>query len=222
MPVQPSPLQAGLFDPPGSALCPQFEAAVRTELSPGSWVEHLPGFVRGDAALFEHLAKTRPWSQRKRWMYEREVLEPRLTAPWSPQRGPLEPGILEQMRALLSRRYGVVFDSIGFNLYRDGQDSVAWHRDHISFEIPEPVVALVSLGHPRKLMMRPHGGGPSQSWLLGHGDLFVTGGRAQRDWDHCVPKAARVGGPRISLAFRYGLATNAYGGPARQARPPLI
>jgi hypothetical protein len=32
----------------------------------------------------------------------------------------------ERMRAALSVRYGVTFDSVGFNLCRDGNDSVAW------------------------------------------------------------------------------------------------
>jgi alkylated DNA repair dioxygenase AlkB len=140
-------------------------------------------------------------------MYDRHLLEPRLTAPWNLRSGdPLEPRILEDVRLALSERYGVVFDSAGFNLYRDGQDSVAWHGDRISKAIEEPIVALVSLGEPRKLLLRPRGGGKSRAFHLGGGDLLVTGGRTQRAWEHSVPKVAQAG-PRISVAYRYGMAT---------------
>jgi hypothetical protein len=65
--------------------------------------------------------------------------------------------------------------------------------------------------------VRRHGGGRSRAFLLGHGDLFVTGGRTNREWEHSVPKVARAG-PRISLAFRHGLDPRAYAG--KQSRPP--
>jgi alkylated DNA repair dioxygenase AlkB len=113
------------------------------------------------------------------------------------------------MRVALGERYGVVFDSAGFNLYRDGQDGVAWHRDKIRAEIAEPVVPLVSLGEPRKLHFRPRGGGRSRAFSVGHGDLLVTGGTAQRTWEHAVLKVAHAG-PRISVAFRSGLDPRAY------------
>ena len=116
------------------------------------------------------------------------------------------------MRLCLSRRYGIAFDSIGFNFYREGRDSVAWHSDKIHASIEEPVVVLVSLGEPRRFLLRPKGGGRSIPFQLGRGDLLVTGGKAQRQWEHCVPKVARAG-PRISLAFRYGMNAHAYGDP---------
>jgi alkylated DNA repair dioxygenase AlkB len=142
--------------------------------------------------------------------------EPRLTSHWSLDgSGSLEPEVLERMRLALSSRYGVVFDSAGFNLYRDGRDGVAWHRDRIRRDIREPVVPLVSLGEPRRLLFRPRGGGPSRGFALGHGDLLVTGGTAQRTWEHAILKVATAG-PRISVAFRSGL-TNAGTPPAPPA-----
>jgi alkylated DNA repair dioxygenase AlkB len=153
----------------------------------------------------DEIVRTTTWGQRSRWMYEREVLEPRLTSAWSMASGePLRPEILERVRVAVSARYGVVFDSMGRNFYRDGRDSVAWHRDRIRKEVVEPVVVLVSLGEPRKLHLRPRGGGPSRAFPLGGGDLLVTGGSTQRTWEHAVLKVARAG-PRVSLAFRHGL-----------------
>jgi alkylated DNA repair dioxygenase AlkB len=123
---------------------------------------------------------------------------------------PLEPELLEQMRLCLSAKYGVCFDSAGFNLYRDGQDAVAWHGDKISKEIAEPVVALISLGERRRFLLRPKGGGASRPFFLGRGDLFVTGGKAQRRWEHSVPRVAHAGA-RVSVAFRHGMVALAYG-----------
>src|SRR5438270_5783747 len=114
------------------------------------------------------------------------------------------------MRASLSDRYGVRLTSMGMNFYRDGNDSVAWHGDRIAKEIEEPIVALVSLGEPRKFLLRPKGGGRSRVFALGRGDLLVTGGRTQRRWQHSVPKVAAAG-PRISLAFRHGMSPATYG-----------
>ena len=86
---------------------------------------------------------------------------------------------------------------------------MAWHGDRIRKEIEEPVIALVSLGEPRKFLLRPKGGGKSRALHLGRGDLLVTGGKTQRAWEHCVPKVAQAG-PRISIAYRYGLAGTQY------------
>lgn len=182
-----------------------FERLVRIDLDPSSWVDHAPGWVTGSDALFQELVDTKDWGQRTRPMYDKKVVEPRLTSLWRASSGePLEPPILDRMRAALSARYGVELDSAGFNLYRDGRDSVAWHGDRISKEVEQPIVALVSLGEPRKFLLRPKEGGSSRAFLLGRGDLLVTGGRTQRDWDHSVPKVAKTG-PRISIAFRHGL-----------------
>lgn len=182
----------------------------RVQLDHESWVEHVPGWVSGSDALFEQILTERGWAQRRRKMYDQKVLEPRLTAPWNVRSGdPLEPPILEDIRQALSERYERDFDSVGFNLYRDGRDSVAWHGDRIKKEIEDPIVALVSVGEARKFLLRPRGGGGTRTFLLGHGDLLVTGGKSQRTWEHSVPKVA-LAGPRISLAYRHGMDPAAY------------
>ncbi|HEY2029239.1 MAG TPA: alpha-ketoglutarate-dependent dioxygenase AlkB [Myxococcales bacterium] len=207
-------MQAELFAAPKHDGDPSFDRSFggieRIQLDPRSWVDYQREWVRGSQPLFEHIRDTRPWKQRTRKLFDKEMLEPRLTAPWSKAGGrPLDPPILEELRQALSQRYGVELDTVGFNYYRDGRDSVAWHRDHIRREIREPIVALLSLGEPRKLLMRPHGGGSSLPFTMGPGDLLVTGGLAQREWEHTIAKVARAG-PRISLAFRHGLRLQAY------------
>jgi alkylated DNA repair dioxygenase AlkB len=207
----PVAFQPSLFDGDPAGIDRDFTHLERLTLDGRCWVDHAPGWLRGSDALFEQVLRSRPWAERTRWMYERRVVEPRLTAPWSLADGvPLEPAALEEARLVLSARYGVIFDSAGFNLYRDGRDGVAWHVDRIREEIEEPVIALVSLGEPRRFLLRPKGGGPSLVFWLGRGDLLVTGGGTTRTWEHGVPKVARAG-PRISVAFRHGLDPRAYG-----------
>jgi alkylated DNA repair dioxygenase AlkB len=161
--------------------------------------------MSGSDGAFEELLHDMAWNQRRRRMYDREVDEPRLTS-WRKIDSPTADAYqwLEDARASLSTRYDVRFDSVGVNLYRDGADSVAWHRDRIPSEIVDPVVALVSLGEPRTFLLRPHGGGKSRAFRLGHGDLLVTGGQTQRRFEHSVPKV-KASSPRMSIAFRYGV-----------------
>src|SRR5919108_599197 len=101
-----------------------FTRLARIELDQDSWVDHAPGWVSGPDRLFEEVLGSRRWEQRSRRMYDQRVPEPRLTAPWNLESGEsLEPPILEEIRVSLSTRYRRLFDSVGFNLYRDGQDS---------------------------------------------------------------------------------------------------
>jgi alkylated DNA repair dioxygenase AlkB len=184
---------------------PSFHGLKRIQLEPDSWVDHSPGWMSGSDLAFEELLHGTAWSQRRRRMYDREVDEPRLTS-WQRVDAQTAGGYrwLEDARASLSTHYDVPFDSVGFNLYRDGADSVAWHRDRIPPEIVDPVVALLSLGEPRTFLLRPQGGGKSRAFRLGHGDLLVTGGQTQRRFEHSVPKV-EASGARMSIAFRHGV-----------------
>ena len=187
-----------------------FSALSRVQLDESSWVDYAPAWVSGSDELFAELVASWKWEQRSRRMYDRRVEEPRLTSWWRASTGrPLQPPVLEHMRSLLSACYGVELDSMGLNLYRDGRDSVAWHGDRIAKEIAEPIVAIVSVGHPRKFLLRHPATGAGRSFLLGRGDLLVTGGACQRRWQHSVPKVASAG-PRISITFRHGLDPQSY------------
>jgi alkylated DNA repair dioxygenase AlkB len=197
-----------------------FSGLRRVELDDEAWVDHCPGWIAGADRLFEEILAGRDWGQRSRKMYDQKVREPRLTSTWNAGAGgPLTPPVLEDIREVLSDRYSRVFDSVGFNLYRDGRDSVAWHGDHIRREIEDPIVALISLGEPRKFLLRPKGGGGSRAFMLSGGDLLVTGGTTQRTWDHSVPKVARAG-PRISLAYRHDMDAAAYARKKSEPPPP--
>lgn len=200
--------QGSLFAADDSARCdPRFGNLRRTWLDDESWIDHAPNWLVGADHLFAQLAARLPWRQREIVMFQRLLPEPRLTAWWSTHCGTPEPlPVLAAMRAALSVHYARSFDSIGFNLYRDGSDSVAWHSDRERYHLENPVVVIVSLGSPRPFRVRPRDGGASTVWRLGHGDLLVMGGACQHDWQHGVPKVARPVGPRLSVMFRHDLA----------------
>ena len=212
--------QPTLFNRAAPSFDPTLAGAQRVHLDDTSWIDLAAGWLRGSDRLFLEVLASRDWGQHTRWMYDRRVREPRLTAYWEASSGaPLEPPVLDDVRRWLSACYGVAFDSAGFNLYRDGRDSVAWHGDRIEKEIADPIVALLSLGEPRNFLLRPKGGGRSIAFHLGRGDLLVTGGTTQRTWEHCVPKVARAG-PRITVAYRYRLDPRAYAGKRRARAKP--
>jgi alkylated DNA repair dioxygenase AlkB len=194
------PSQATLFDRGPPAVDPAGLSRLRrTELDATAWVEHAPGWVTGEGALMDALTRSTTWRRERRVMYERTVDVPRLVASL-PEDGPIHP-VLEAVRVVLSRHYGVAFARLSLAYYRSGAESVAWHGDTVARELPAAVVATVSLGEPRRFLLRPREGGPSRSFLLGRGDLFVMGGACQRTWRHAIPKVAHAL-PRLAVMFR--------------------
>jgi alkylated DNA repair dioxygenase AlkB len=181
-----------------------YDGLVRHRLDDTSWVDYCPGWLRGADALFAELLAAGDWQQRTRHMYDKRVPEPRLTAGWPAEGGEGTPEALPLLCATLSQRYGVTFDRVWVNLYRDGRDSVAWHPDRNGRVHRDPLVATVSLGARRRFQLRPRGGGRIALTLEpGCGDLVVMGGACQHDWEHCVPKTARPVGPRMSVTIRH-------------------
>jgi alkylated DNA repair dioxygenase AlkB len=180
-----------------------FAALSRRHLGADAWVDYVPGWLQGSDTLFEELLRSAPWEETTQELYGRVVVTPRLVARWPvPTDDAQLPPAIGRMRRLLSDRYDRRFDSVSANLYRDGRDSVAWHGDHIPHRIIDPIVATVSLGHPRRFLMRPRERRTEVSLTLEAGDLVVMGGSSQRTWLHAVPKVASAG-PRVSVAFRH-------------------
>ncbi len=181
-----------------------FAALERIALDSTSWLDIAPGWLTGADHVFDALAAGMEWHQRIVTMYERTLPEPRLTSWW--REGSDEPGplpIVDGARQVLGARYECRFDSIGYNWYRTGEDSVAWHSDRFARTVVNPTIAIVSVGEPRPFRLRPRSGGRSRSFDIGHGDLLVMGGACQHDWQHSVPKVSRPVGPRISITFRH-------------------
>lgn len=184
----------------------------RHDLADGAWVDIQPGWITGADDVFGHLRERITWQAERRWMYDREVDTPRLLRFYNAGE-PLPHPLLRECREQLSQWYrdelGEPFTTAGMCLYRDGRDSVAWHGDRVGrSRTQDTIVAIVSLGAPRPLLLRPASAeakaasSGSLTFVVGHGDLLVMGGSAQRTWEHAVPKVARSTGPRISVQFR--------------------
>ncbi|MCP9951391.1 alpha-ketoglutarate-dependent dioxygenase AlkB [Actinomadura madurae] len=181
-------------------------SARRTRLAHGAWVDVLPAWIPAADALFERLLDGVPWRAERRRMYEKVVDVPRLLAFYD-EDDELPDPVLDEAKAALNEHYaeelGEPFRTAGLCLYRDGRDSVAWHGDRIGRGAThDTMVAILSVGTPRSLLLRPRGGGPTIRHELGHGDLIVMGGSCQRTWEHAIPKSTRVKGARISVQFR--------------------
>jgi alkylated DNA repair dioxygenase AlkB len=199
-------LQGSLFDTASAVGLRSLAAVRRTELSHGAWVDVLPGWLSGADTLFARLAEDVPWHAERRQMYDRVVAVPRLLCFYS-ETDQLPHPVLDEARSALSEHYArelrEPFRTAGLCYYRDGRDSVAWHGDRIGRGAEEDtMVAILSVGAPRALLLRPKEGGEIVRHALGHGDLIVMGGSCQRTWDHAVPKTSRPVGPRISIQFR--------------------
>ncbi|MYX34399.1 MULTISPECIES: alpha-ketoglutarate-dependent dioxygenase AlkB [Streptomycetaceae] len=202
-----APLQGSLFDQTDELLLGPLDGLRRTALGGGAWLDLLPGWLRGADALYGELAGSVPWRAERRQMYEREVDVPRLLAFYG-EGDPLPHPVLDEARAALDAHYadelGEPFVTAGLCFYRDGRDSVAWHGDRTGRSATQDtMVAILSVGDPRDLALRPRRGGAAAMRLpLGHGDLVVMGGSCQRTWEHAIPKSTRAVGPRISIQFR--------------------
>jgi alkylated DNA repair dioxygenase AlkB len=155
-------------------------------------------------AFCAELRDSVPWEAQRRWMYDREVDVPRLTAHFhlSPEDAEAPEAMRVAARQVVAAT-GVPFTSVGLNFYRDGRDSVAQHNDHLDEIVEGFPIALLSLGATRRMTIRAKQ--PPRRVLhvdLAAGSLLVMSYETQLHYMHGIPKTNERVGPRISLAFR--------------------
>jgi len=187
----------------------------RIEL-PDADLDYRPGWlgVAAAARLFATLRDAVPWEVHRIRLFGREHASPRLSCwigdpaavyrysgtrfaphPWLPE--------LAALRERLRAELGAPFNSVLANLYRDGRDAMGWHSDDEPELGPAPVIASVSLGAPRRFVLK-HRRDPAlrHALVLEPGSLLVMAGAMQRHWKHALPRTARRAGERINLTFR--------------------
>jgi alkylated DNA repair dioxygenase AlkB len=188
---------------------------LRIALASGAWLDHDARWLSPEEAdmMLAALRDEMAWEQREIVLFGRPILQPRLIA-WAGDVGyrysgqTLEPrAFTPTLRGLLLRvstRCGVAFNHVLANRYRSGDDSMGLHADDEPELGPDPVVAIVSLGAARRLVIRPRRkqDRARHDQALGHGALLVMGGTCQRHYVHGVPRQAGLEGERISLTFR--------------------
>jgi len=192
-------MQASLFGGEQPAFDLGFSTARRDPLTADAWIEHVPGWLAGHRQLFDQLLAGAEWRQERRQMYDREVDVPRLVAR-APESGATSE-LLRAMARALSQRYHVALESISLAYYRDGQDSVAPHGDKMGPLRSNTVIAILSVGDPRRFTLRSVDGSIRRAFSPGWGDLLVMGGSCQETCLHGVPKVKHAN-PRMSIQFR--------------------
>jgi alkylated DNA repair dioxygenase AlkB len=133
-------------------------------------------------------------------MYDRLVDDPRLSS-WFRAGAPRPHPARTDNGVAHTPRYGLRFGAVGLNWYRDGHDSVAFHRDRELRELDDTLICIVTLGARRPFLVRPVGRGASRDLAPAAGDLLVMGGACQQEFEHGVPKVAHAG-PRVSVTWR--------------------
>jgi alkylated DNA repair dioxygenase AlkB len=182
----------------------------RTWLDERSWVDVARGWLPDAQAVHDALTARVTFEQGRIFRYERWLDEPRLTSWCTPARSP-HASLIDAQRTL-QHHYHVPFDGFALALYRDGRDSVAFHRDRDLRWLDETVIALVVLGARRPFLLRPRANrydheaaqqGATHDLAPGDGDLIVMGGATQTGWEHAVPKVQTRVGSRISAQWRW-------------------
>lgn len=184
----------------------------------GALALYAQAFVAEAPAWFAALTAEVRWEQHWLTLFGRRIAAPRLSA-WYAEPGcgyrysglslaaqPFTP-VLEQIRARTEALTGHGFNSVLLNLYRDGADGMSWHSDDEPELGPAPLIASVSLGATRRLLLRRRDARDARFGLdLGDGSLLLMEPPLQRYWQHSVPKTRRAVGPRINLTWRRILA----------------
>ncbi|WP_415326285.1 alpha-ketoglutarate-dependent dioxygenase AlkB family protein [Chryseobacterium sp. MMS23-Vi53] len=184
---------------------------------PKDLLEYKEHFLsRAEADLLKStLLQTTTWEQRTQKMYDKTVLTPRLTAwygdvksydsadsnaskrnEWTPE--------LYNLKERIEKEFGYQFNGVLLNLYRDNNDSVAWHRDKESRYGKRPIIASISLGQTRNFDFRKKDHHQSKYSLpLPHGSLLIMKGDLQENWEHRIAKSSIAMKERINLTFRF-------------------
>jgi alkylated DNA repair dioxygenase AlkB len=151
------------------------------------------------------------WKGYQMEMYDKTVTAPRMIS-WYEDKSNIgaDPNgsdwslELINIRKRVEMETGFAFNSVLLNLYRNGNDGVAWHSDREHNTGKDPVIASVTFGETRmfKLRHKFRKDIPVVEIPLHHGSFLLMGGTTNSFWQHHVPKTARDVRPRINLTFR--------------------
>jgi len=153
---------------------------------------------------FRLLKDTTPWQQRTRKMYDKWVLDPRLTAYYGGPNGLAWTPQLLTIKSRVEQQCKLSFNRVLLNYYRDGNDSVAWHSDTLPADGKHHPIASVTFGETRVFKIRTKANKNALHFdiPLTHGSFLLMGESMQDHYEHHIPKTSKPIGPRINLTFR--------------------
>ena len=110
---------------------------------------------------------------------------------------------LLELKKLTETLTGETFNSVLCNLYRNGQDSVAWHSDDEPELGKEPAIASLSFGETRMFHLRRSDDHQQKFAIeLPAGSCLLMKGKSQELWQHQIAKSSKPLQARINLTFR--------------------
>lgn len=152
-----------------------------------------------------------PWREYEMPMYDKIVTAPRMIS-WHEDKNNIGVDLatpeftpdLEIIRSRVEAETNLRFNAVLLNLYRNGNDGVAWHSDKTNKSGNDPIIASVTFGETRMFRLRHKTNKklPQVEIPLHHGSFLLMAGSTNSCWEHHVPKTARPVLPRINLTFR--------------------
>jgi alkylated DNA repair dioxygenase AlkB len=170
---------------------------------------------RDDDAVFDRLIAEVPWRQERILVWGKMHLQPRLVA-WYGDRGSdytysgitLTPlpwtDLLLEIKSRIETVSAASFNSVLLNYYRDNRDSMGFHSDDEPELGLRPVIASLSLGEERTLILKHKLNKLAKPvrLKLASNSLLLMKGETQKYWTHGIAKESRPCEPRINLTFR--------------------
>ena len=161
--------------------------------------EALIAGVSWRTASIQMFGRRMPSPRLTAWIGDRAYTYSRLTwpsAPWNTT--------LDAIRKHVQELADASFNGVLLNLYRDGRDGMGWHSDDEPELGPQPVIASLSLGAPRRFVFRARDNHAHKFRLtLNHDSLLIMSGETQAHWQHALPKTTNPKAARINLTFRW-------------------
>ncbi len=174
----------------------------RIELDAWSWLDVVRGFASDTEATFAWLVDNVQWRQNTEIRGGRKVDDPRLYGALTRAQADADP-MFKFTRLILDARYRVQLTGPQLVYYRDGRDSMGFHRDDEMRWVDHTIITGLAFGATRPFQLVARAGGDVTSIDMAAGDLYVMGGRCQADWYHGVPKQPEGCGPKISAVWRW-------------------
>jgi alkylated DNA repair dioxygenase AlkB len=184
---------------------------------PDGEVYYLPALELSGSpdSILRQLVADTPWRQENVVVWAKEFRQPRLTA-WYGDPGcdysysgiTLAPIPWNELLLDVKRRVedaaAAAFNSVLVNYYRDNRDSMGFHSDDEPELGARPVIASLSLGEERTLVLKHKTNKFAKPvrLRLASGSLLLMKGETQRHWKHGIAKESRRCGPRVNLTFR--------------------
>jgi len=109
---------------------------------------------------------------------------------------------LLELKSIVEEKTGETFNSCLLNLYHDGSEGMAWHRDAEKDLKKDGAIGSLSFGAERKFAFKHKTTKEITSLILEHGSLLVMKGATQTNWLHRLPPTKLVSRPRVNLTFR--------------------